>query len=635
MTGIVPEPGRKFESVDEYYKYCLPFAGNFFSGRISEDLRDEAYVEIEFLLGDHRYSVRRGFFETEELLSLKIDQAVGRDWSSLSDYSELGPGRLHEEFISQLVADIGVASFEQFVFLQHFVLTFDEQRRLLFWDPKVLDQALFIAFGVDYEEAQRADTLQRDWEKSDSLARNAMWQATQVRRQLSAVKNARERVDEEDEQDADLVSRYETLRKSVDETKKRATKLRESLRDAELELTELTARQAVLRNDYADEYSKRIGKVSFLEAHPMVAASLQESRCNMCGNQSDEVEERFRSWLRSGTCPLCEAEIKKDKKRRGMKRLQELDRGLSTVRADLEKASTKSRRLVAEHETAQSRALATYEALEEFEAEYGDQISSGTEGRSEGDLALIVTQLESQIEEAINRKTRHRARRNEKGRELKKLRVKIQRQYGDAEEDFVPAFTDLAHAFLGLELSIALESKASGLSMVLQVKGTNRRHTHQLSESQRFFVDIALRMALVKYMSRGSDACLVVDTPEGSLDIAYESRAGEMMARFVDQGFSVLMTANINSSQLLRRLARRCGAARMSLQRMTSWTDLSEVQVEEEGLFEAAYEEIEEAMALGPADSKPSGAKSSEGKKVKRRGEGTKKRKKKKRGKEA
>jgi hypothetical protein len=37
----------------------------------------------------------------------------------------------------------------------------------------------------------------------------------------------------------------------------------------------------------------------------------------------------------------------------------------------------------------------------------------------------------------------------------------------------------------------------------------------------------------------------------------------------------------------------------MNLCRMTTWTDLSDVQMEEEDLFDQAFQQIEKAMAKG------------------------------------
>ena len=93
---------------------------------------------------------------------------------------------------------------------------------------------------------------------------------------------------------------------------------------------------------------------------------------------------------------------------------------------------------------------------------------------------------------------------------------------------------------------------------------------------------------------------MFIDTPEGSLDAAYESRAGEMFAQYVDRGNRIVMTANINTSQLLRRLASRCQSRLMHLERMTEWAQLSEVQIAEEELFDEAFGLIEQALIDGP-----------------------------------
>ena len=91
---------------------------------------------------------------------------------------------------------------------------------------------------------------------------------------------------------------------------------------------------------------------------------------------------------------------------------------------------------------------------------------------------------------------------------------------------------------------------------------------------------------------------MLIDTPEGSLDIAYENRAGKMFADFVDKGYDVIMTANINSSQLLLKLAERCGKDKMKVERMTDWTMLTQVQQEEQEIIEKAYAQIENKLTM-------------------------------------
>lgn len=182
--------------------------------------------------------------------------------------------------------------------------------------------------------------------------------------------------------------------------------------------------------------------------------------------------------------------------------------------------------------------------------------------------------------------------------QLVDLQKQLEQHYLQAEQDFVPRFADLAHRFIGMPLNVQLDARpSSDVKLVIEVRGTPRRQQQQLSESQRFFLDIALRMALTQHMSDPvSQGGMFIDTPEGSLDIAYEKRAGDMLAMFAERGHPILMTANLNSSQLLLALAHRCGRTKMRLCRMTDWSELTTVQREEEALFDQAYSEIEKAM---------------------------------------
>ena len=73
---------------------------------------------------------------------------------------------------------------------------------------------------------------------------------------------------------------------------------------------------------------------------------------------------------------------------------------------------------------------------------------------------------------------------------------------------------------------------------MLSLEDQARARSNDVSESQRFFLDIALRMALAEFMSPDG-ATLLIDTPEGSLDITYEARAGQMFSDFAARGNAI------------------------------------------------------------------------------------------------
>ena len=136
LTGRVSEPSRTFLSVNEYYRHTEEFSAGFFEGRIDENDLEYAEAKLEMTVGSHTYRITRGMFEADELRHLEI---IGEDGAVLGKFQNLKGRELQDLYSKHLATDIGLHSFEQYVFLQHFVFTFDERRHLLFWDEKVLD----------------------------------------------------------------------------------------------------------------------------------------------------------------------------------------------------------------------------------------------------------------------------------------------------------------------------------------------------------------------------------------------------------------------------------------------------------------------------------------------------------------
>ena len=592
LTGLVSDPDLKFQSVDEYYKNGRDFAREYFTGRIAEDDRDAAEVSVEFSASNHRYQLTRALFDgADELRALTVRDADG---NIVIDGSDLSESDRHARYAERIRKDIGLASFEQFVFLQHFVLTFDERRHLLFWDPVVLGQALFLAFGVDPAAAKRADSLRREGEKADSLARNANWQATEVRKKIKDLEATAENVAESA---TDLSAEHKALTKTLETAERAVEKLEGHQRDLSLELAGQSSRQSSLRSQYEEEFAQRIRTTTHVSHHPLITSALEDSACGLCGADGDAVVAEIRKRSQSESCPLCGSQVERDRARaRDVAKLKELDVALSNSKVKLDEIAKGLARIQKELPTARDARTDAAAKLHQFEKEnYSFLVKLAADDRG-STLTAVVEAYKAQMVDFLEAKKRNYAKRDERRKELRLLQTGLEQSYAAAEDEFVPMFKELAFQFLGLDLDVRMDTHSAPATLVLEVKSEARRQHHQLSESQRFFIDIALRMALVQFMASDAKATLFIDTPEGSLDIAYETRAGNMLALFVERGFHVLMTANINSSRLLIALASKLRHARMQLCRMTSWTELSEVQEQEEALFEKAYTDIERAL---------------------------------------
>ena len=86
---------------------------------------------------------------------------------------------------------------------------------------------------------------------------------------------------------------------------------------------------------------------------------------------------------------------------------------------------------------------------------------------------------------------------------------------------------------------------------------------------------------------------MLIDTPEGSLDIAYETNAGSMFYEYVAENQKMIITANLNSSGLIQTLATKTKLDKFELISMLKWAKLSSVQNTHFELFEKSISIIE------------------------------------------
>lgn len=593
ITGTVAEPSREFHGVDDYYSKVRSYSSTFFRGRIDDEDAEAAEVEMELLAGPNRYRIRRGMFEPLELRGLEVRDAR-TDEPRITDDAAWDPSERHGRYASQITADCGLDTFSQLVFLQHFVLTFDERRDLLFWGERTLPAALFIAFGLDPAKARRADTLQETVRKADSLVRNYNWQASDWRRQLE---NLEEATGDAEEVDAEIVDRHRELSDDQAEARRAVERLSGEIADAQLRIAEHSAQLTADRRRFDELWGERLQGHGNPANHPVVTTTLKNHQCALCGTEGPGIPVQIEASLAEERCPLCSSALdgqgEEDAGEPALQ-MQELDAAIESGQQAIAAAGRTVEALTGQQSQVRARLDLIAAELNEFERKNELALLGGA------DFDVVAERYRAAVAEQLARKEEQLQRRDTAKAELRELQKELVRSYGIARERFVPNFTRLAEEFLGLTLDIDLETRRNRVGLQLSVQEERRRAEDQLSESQRFFLDIALRMALVAEMSTPEEpGTMYIDTPEGSLDIAYEARAGDMLGTYALDGQVLIMTANINTSKLLERLAVKCGEDTMKLERMTDWTYLSDVQADEEALFDEAFAGIESALEGG------------------------------------
>jgi hypothetical protein len=149
--------------------------------------------------------------------------------------------------------------------------------------------------------------------------------------------------------------------------------------------------------------------------------------------------------------------------------------------------------------------------LKDFEDENRSVVTRG--GKTSTNFTDLRKIYDEQIATITKQRDEQREHSKKTDQEYRIAQKKLEQQYLNVREKFVPNFNALAKLFLGVDLDIGLENREN-VTLVLEVRKTKRRADYQLSESQRFFIDIALRMAFAQFASpSGMGAPLYIDTP--------------------------------------------------------------------------------------------------------------------------
>lgn len=596
LTGIVLKPNNEIFSPEEIIDSNKGYTSRYFEGRIRTKDKKDAEVEIRFSINGKNYRIIRSFFNREELKLLEITKVEKQNKTLIIDTSNLGPTAIKEEYEINIANDVGIGKFEYFIFFQLYVLSFDEHRRLLFWDDRASTNTLSIAFNYSLSDTDRILELKQIMDKAESDGRNARWQATQIRQKkenLLLTKKEKE------------LRNWDQLKKEYDMSVLKVEETQSLFNNIETEYDTLLKRQNIINSEilqlktkYKKLFSQYSEPRSKLLNSQYVQYSKKENKCFLCGSSGHYVVNNIEKNVHNDKCPICNTIIDEGKGNEQielLRQLEAIDKQIDKKTTELDSLILESDAKKVELEKAEYEYYSAKEHLKRFEKENTNIIFEKSGNKPIDDL---IKEYQNQFDR-FDKESKDCYKKRDKLRpEYDKLIASVNSAYKEAEEVFVPLFKQFAKSFIGLDLNIYFKKKGKDIVLNFELLGTARTESFQLSESQRYFLDIALRMTLAVYLSKpGEEATLIIDTPEGSLDIAYESRAGDMFANFViEYNQHIVMTANINASQLLISLANKCSNKRMQFRRMLEWTDLTVIQKEGEHLFEKVYENIENAL---------------------------------------
>ena len=278
LTGIVKKHDVNFASsgtMPQFYSQNKAFAYEYFNGRIDEEDRESSSVKLKFKIAQATFEITRNFFEVDALKYLKISS----DKLNIEFDSESGDitgSDILSYYEKEFLKYSRIEQFDQFVFLQIFVLSFDESHALLVWDDKVLERVLHITFAVDPKQAQKADQLRKQISKFDSQARNKQYSITQVERLIKeteiAIRNGTN-----DLEDDSVAEKYDDYIHAKSRLNERKEYLLDESKDTDVFIAEKSLAVADSRKEYEIIFSK-IEKTD-INLHEII--DIQERLCQL------------------------------------------------------------------------------------------------------------------------------------------------------------------------------------------------------------------------------------------------------------------------------------------------------------------------------------------------------------------
>ncbi len=190
LTGIVLEPNKEVYSPSEIVAGNKRYTERYFIGRIDKKDEEKAEVEILFKVNEKFFRIIRGFFEREQLRLLEVYSIHNSKKISHLKTKNESPKELNYLFQKLLASETGFANFDYFIFYQLYILTFDENRRMIFYDDRASSQALAIAFNSNPEDADKLIDLTRRIERHHTLGKNLKWQSTLAKKKIEEIQQS-------------------------------------------------------------------------------------------------------------------------------------------------------------------------------------------------------------------------------------------------------------------------------------------------------------------------------------------------------------------------------------------------------------------------------------------------------------
>lgn len=547
-----------------------------FFARRANDSAVNATATATFLFGTRRLKVTRSLRDLT-LLEYTLDghSTITAVDPEASDAELMDIMAMLMNFDVHAAKDRGSQSYRyDYDFVVRNLIFFLEDKVPLIWNPDGQFVILRILL-VDNELSEQISKARNDLLQADSQYRNRLWAANKLRQSIKDELDAMPDATEEMEEFGLLVSAVAALEEARDDL----------LQQREFFSREIGKTEDGLLRARADAFEAQVSlrsleaaffQQAFRKVRPpgdlIVQALASHDGCLVCGNKAAETYERARRLMEHHKCPVCEADTSisddnvEDMADTRLEELRKAEAAAEQKRRLVERLTQRSADLTAQYRVANNDLQKTLAQLEQArrrersEAQRAEQIAK---------VAELNARLEAIDAEVKNlRDTLDGLVEWHKG-----LVYQSKHFIAERQEAIVSAFREYASAFMvedchlrymtNREARVAQSDEkidwpafevylASGAESL----PTSRDWHTEVSESQKEFIDLAFRMALLRVASEGSASMLAVETPEASLDAFFVEKAGALLRAYASahKDNVLLVTSNLTREHMIAQL---------------------------------------------------------------------------------
>ncbi len=525
-------------------------------------VRDEAahaHIELTVGFGNETIEIRRS------LRNLELTRLVVR---------RQGVEPLEEQYQRAVTSLAGLQSFEDFFLVLRYLTFFFEERQPIVWDASAQTDILRVLF-FDPGKVTRVRVLFDKIQQVDSRRRNIRVVFNKLTNQLRKGRAAQAAQPELAVRGTALQTQANALAERRGDMIDRLGDVERERQDARLRVETTKLEVESLRSEYA-AYER--AHLSFLFPRASAVAQYvflrRDTGCLVCGNQGEGASEHIDRCAADHVCPACYRTLIPEpgivsSGEVNVARMQELDDRLAAAMDAL--ANRQDALLLAQHQHDRDiRELRDLTGSMETVRRELDEINAQLPPTEDdlGELAGEVRALEREMDT-------FRAEQREYEQEFAELLAEGEHVVREVSGRIAERFAHFARAFLSERCDLQYQTDMRKIgeegarfpfprftvrmtSATMRDDMSPRHQPTEVSESQREFIDLAFRMALMDVAASGRPAMLVMETPEASLDVLFVERAGHLLGEFAlagsGPGNRLLATSNLTGGEMIQSL---------------------------------------------------------------------------------